>query len=102
MRIIALKRIREYMAAHARARVSLEEWVAKTQSANWKNLGELRATFPKADVVKVASGREVVVFNIGGNAFRMIGAVHFRTGIVFVLRFMTHAEYSKDARKDTL
>lgn len=49
MRIIAVKRIREYMNGYARAKVSLEEWVAKTQAAGWSGLSDLRATFPAAD-----------------------------------------------------
>jgi mRNA interferase HigB len=44
----------------------------------------------------------VVVFNVGGDDFRLVCAVHFNTGMVFALRFMTHAEYSKDAWKDEL
>ena len=39
---------------------------------------------------------------IGGNDFRLIAAVHFNTKVVFVLRFMTHAEYDKNTWKDDL
>jgi mRNA interferase HigB len=53
-------------------------------------------------MVRVQSGRNVVVFNIGGNDFRLVCAVHFNTEMVFALRFMTHAEYSKDAWKNEL
>jgi hypothetical protein len=35
------------------------------------------------------------VFNIGGDAFRLITVIHCNRGIVFIRRFMTHAEYSK-------
>ena len=52
--------------------------------------------------MRVASGRTVVVFNIAGNHFRLIAAVHYATAIVFALRFLTHAEYSKDTWKDDL
>lgn len=102
MRVIKVKRIQDYMADHASAKRSLEDWLAKTLVAKWKDFNDLRSTFAKADQVKVASGKTVIVFNIGGNNFRMITAVHFNTGIVFVLRFMTHAEYSKDSWKETL
>jgi mRNA interferase HigB len=68
----------------------------------WGNLAELRRTLPAADPVKVASGRRVIVFNIGGNAFRLIAALHFNTGHAYALAFMTHAEYSKDRWRNTL
>jgi len=44
----------------------------------------------------------VFVFNISGNAFRLIAAIHFNTGLVYALTFMSHAEYSKDHWKHTL
>jgi len=102
MRIIKVSRIQEFARLHPRAKPSLTEWLAKALATRWGDFNELRGTFPKADHVKVASGKTVVVFNVGGNNFRMIGGVHFNTGFVFILRFMTHAEYDKDQWKETL
>jgi hypothetical protein len=48
-----------------------------------------------ADAVKVGSGRPVVVFDIAGNKFRLLTAIHYNLKKVFVLRFLTHAQYSK-------
>lgn len=48
------------------------------------------------------SGRQVLVFNIRRNDYRLIVATHFNRQIVYTLRFMTHAEYSKDDWKETL
>lgn len=64
-------------------------------------LREVVTTLSK-EQVKVASGRTVLVFNISGNAFRLIAAMHFNRGLVFALAFISHAEYSKDRWKDTL
>lgn len=68
----------------------------------WGSFAELRRTFPSADLVAVSSGRKVLVFNVGGNEFRLVCAVHFNTGMVFALRLLTHADYSKDAWKNEL
>ena len=46
--------------------------------------------------------QSVVVFNIHGDAFRLVCALHYNTGKAFLLRFLTHAEYSKDRWKDEL
>lgn len=53
-------------------------------------------------MVKVESRRSVFVFNIAGNHFRLIAAVHFNTGRVFLLDFLSHAEYSKEVWKKNL
>lgn len=95
LRIIKPSRIREYAVRHAGARSSLEGWLATVRHAEWKRFLAVRQTFGSADAVRVNSGKTVVVFNIGGNAYRLICAIHYNLGKVFVLRFLTHADYSK-------
>lgn len=63
---------------------------------------DVRRTFPSADMVTVASGRQVIVFNVCGNEFRLIVAVHFDRQKVFILRLLSHAEYSKENWKAEL
>ena len=46
--------------------------------------------------------RERIVFNIKGNRYRLIVAIHYDRQLVYVLRFLTHAEYSKDMWKNQL
>jgi len=62
----------------------------------------LRRSFPDADMVRVKSERNVIVFNIRKNEFRLITAIHFNRQILYTLRLLTHAEYSKDRWKDAL
>ena len=102
MKIIKPATVHKWARSHPAARPSLAGWLGLVQAGSWRNFKMLRTVFPQADQVKVASGRNVVVFNISGNKFRLIAAVHFNTQIVFALRFMTHAEYSKDQWKETL
>jgi len=58
--------------------------------------------FRSADEVKVASHRTVVVFNIAGNPYRWVAAIHYNLGKVFVLMLLTHAQYGKGRWKDGL
>lgn len=102
MRIIKPSTVRQWMRQHPAASSGLEGWLAIIQAARWSSLAELKRTYPSADQVKTASKRLVIVFNISGNKFRLIAAVHFNTGVVFALRFLSHAEYSKDHWKDLL
>ncbi len=39
--------------------------------------------------------RNVIVFNLGGTKYRLITALHYDRGIAYILRFLTHADYSK-------
>lgn len=102
MRVIKPVTVRGWMREHPTAKPGLEWWLEAVQRGTWRNLPELRRTFPAADPVKVASGRLVFVFNVSGNAYRLIAAVHFNTGLVYALAFMSHAEYSKNRWKTTL
>ena len=87
---------------HPPAARHLEVWRTTVKAAAWCNLVDVRRSYPEADVVKVHSGRTVLVFNLRRNDYRLIAAAHFNRQIVYTLRFMTHAEYSKDRWKDTL
>lgn len=53
-------------------------------------------------MVKVGSLKPVIVFNIAGNRYRLIAALHFNKDRLFLLDFLTHADYSKDAWKNRL
>ncbi len=80
----------------------LEVWCKTVRAATWRNLVEVRKSYPDTDAVKVRSGRQVLVFNLRRNDYRLIAAAHFNRRIIYTLRLLTHAEYSKDRWKETL
>lgn len=94
MRIISKARLLEFWEIQKRARKPLEEWYAITSQAQWKGFDDLGKIFPSADLVTVKSGKTVIVFNIGGNKYRLVAAIHYNTQKVFILDVMTHADYS--------
>jgi mRNA interferase HigB len=102
MRIIKPARIREFAARYPDAAESLYRWLRITRHASWTSLVEIRRFFASADETLVGSGRPVVIFNIRGNNYRLITAVHYNRSAIFVLKFLTHAEYSKDTWKNNL
>ena len=87
---------------YPKAASPLATWSRLTLAARWGGLGDTRKTYPHADQVKVRSGRVVTVFNICGNDFRLITAIHYDRQKVFILNFLTHAEYSRSSWKDRL
>jgi mRNA interferase HigB len=102
MKILKILRVREYARVHAAAFANLERWITLTKAAHWTDFKDVKSTFDSADAVEVDSGRIVVVFNVSGNKFRLITAIHYNVSKVFVLRFLTHAEYSKNKWKQEL
>ncbi|MBI3020406.1 MAG: type II toxin-antitoxin system HigB family toxin [Candidatus Omnitrophica bacterium] len=74
---------------------SLTAWHREMRSGKYTTFHELRAVFPKADKV----GNKIV-FNVGGNKYRLIAAIHFNRGKVFVRHVLTHKEYDEGKWKD--
>jgi mRNA interferase HigB len=99
MRIIAESRLREFGDEYRDAKSAIGAFAKVAKRARWSNLTDVRRTYPHADPVRVASGKVVTVFNIRGNHYRLITAVHYNTGLLYVLRFLPHSEYSKDLWK---
>jgi mRNA interferase HigB len=102
VRIIKEKFLRDSAEQYSKAAKYLAAWVKTVRAAEWRSLTELRASYPSADVVLAASQKPVIVFNVCGNTYRLIVAMHFDRQIAYTLRFLTHADYSKDKWKDEL
>lgn len=92
----------EFGLRHSDAATALDHWYRIARRAHWTSLNAVGVGFPHADLVKVASGHVATVFNIAGNKYRLVTAIHFNRQIVYTLRIMTHAEYSRAKWKDEL
>lgn len=102
VRLIKRSTLRHYASRFSKADRALNDWARLVLSGKWQNLVETRRMFPHADQVKVKSGKVVTVFNVCGNDFRLITAIHYDRQKVFVLNFLTHAEYSCEHWKTRL
>ena len=102
MRIIGRRRLREFWGDHSDAEEPLKRWYFLTKNATWKTPSDVTQTFGSADLVSVESGNTVTVFNVGGNKYRLVAAIHYDYSRVFVLRVMTHDEYNTDKWKEEL
>lgn len=111
MRVIKKGKLAEFFRKHQQGKQPLLNWHNVVKRAHWRSLAEMRATFPSADEVRVASGRKAVVFDIKGG-YRLITAVHYQRtvrdqngkaieveGKVYLFYFLTHAEYDKESWK---
>lgn len=102
MRIVSRRRLREFWQQDPRSKSSLTQWFNATRAARWSSLADARATFRHADPVRVRSGNTVTVFNVGGNNYRLVCAVHYDRQTVYVLRVMSHAAYDRSRWKEEL
>lgn len=95
MHIITKKRLREFWKKHPQAETPLINWYKLVKKAEWKNLAETRSDFPQADLVGVCT-----VFNIGGNKYRLISKIFYRSKKVLIRFVLTHREYDDEKFKD--
>jgi len=86
------KFLRDATDQYPKAAKYLAAWAKTVRLAAWRSLADVRRTYPSADMVVVGSGKPALVFNVCGNTYRLIVAVHFDRQIAYTLRFLTHAE----------
>ena len=91
MRIIALRALREFWKKRPDAEVPLRAWYALASRAGWRSPADVKAAYRNASFL--ANNR--VVFNIKGNDYRLIVAVHYNRGLMFVRFVGTHQEYDR-------
>jgi mRNA interferase HigB len=44
--------------------------------------------------------KNFVIFDIGGNKYRLITCINYKKKAIYIREFLTHAEYSKDNWKN--
>lgn len=91
MRIVALGTLRDFWFQRPEAELPLRSWYALASRAQWSSPADVRAAYRTASFV--AGNR--IDFNIGGNRFRMVVAVHYNRRALFVRVVGTHAEYDR-------
>lgn len=97
MRIISKKKLRDYYVNNPQAKLPLVTWYYKLNNITPKNLTEIRRTFNSADPV-----HGYTVFNVGGNNYRLVTALHYNTQRCYIRKIWTHAEYSKVINQEKL
>lgn len=90
MRVISPKMLREFWDDHPDARRPLTNWRRVTVKAEWKTFDDVRRSFATADRYK-----QFTIFDIGGNKYRLIAAIHYNTGLVYIRHVLTHAQYTR-------
>lgn len=90
MHIVSRKALQQFSTKHPNAKIPLARWYKIVKNANFRSWNDVRVVFPSADKV----GNKVV-FNVGGNNYRLIVVMEFNKGRVFVRHVLTHQEYDR-------
>lgn len=97
MRIHLIKKqsLESFAEKHPRSKAPFAFWLTAVKYADWQQPTDIQKTFGAADLLGKSSDR--VVFDIGGNNFRLICKYHFGLSQVhlFVCWIGTHTAYTE-------
>ena len=94
MRVIAVSTLKVFWATnpdYADAKDPVLAWYRYALNADWASPADLKADFAQASILK--DGR--VVFNIGGNKYRLVVWVNYRHRVVYIRFLGTHRQYDR-------
>lgn len=94
MHVISYSKIRLFAEKHADSLSALSAWYQIVSKTDFSSFNQLRQAFPSADQVE-----RCTVFNIGGNKYRLIAAIHYNRKKIYIRNILTHAEYDKEGWK---
>jgi mRNA interferase HigB len=93
MRIISRKALREFWERreYADAEQPLKAWFQEASKADWVSPAAVKNAYGNASIV----GGSRVVFNIGGNKYRLVVKVNYPYRVIYVRFIGTHRQYDQ-------
>lgn len=93
MRVISRRTIKEFYSQpeYRDSKGPLEAWYSEAKHAEWEKPAAIKQKYGTASII--ANNR--VVFNIGGNTYRLVVKIHYNTGIIYIRFVGTHEEYDE-------
>ena len=90
-RIFAKSTLREFWLTSPDSEQYLKTWFDTTMNSNWKTPNDVKMTYANASILK----ENRIIFNIKGNAYRLVAKFNFEKQWVFIRFIGTHSEYDK-------
>jgi mRNA interferase HigB len=91
VRVISPKALRDFWRRHPDAETPLRTWLSVNGAAAWSGPAEIKAAYASASFL----GGDRVVFNIGGNKYRLVVQFNFRKRIAYIRFIGTHRDYDR-------
>ncbi|HZZ76928.1 MAG TPA: type II toxin-antitoxin system HigB family toxin [Gemmataceae bacterium] len=97
MRVFSKKALRDFWLnpKHRRSQQPLMQWYQVVSDAEWRQFSDVRKTFNNCDQVG-----SKVVFDVGGNNYRIIAVIDYERQRVYVRAVLDHKEYDKGTWKN--
>jgi len=96
MHVVKKKTLQAFWLRHRQAETPLRAWLKDAEQARWRSMHDIKAYARTADVV----GDNRVVFNIGGNKYRLVVLCLLAKGRLYIRFVGTHAQYDRiDAKR---
>lgn len=89
MRIIAISQLKSFWQKYPDSEQPLLAWIDEARNADWSTPTDIKEQFRSTSILK--SRR--VVFNIKGNDYRLVVAVAYRYGALYIKFVGTHKQY---------
>ena len=102
MNVVGTELIEEFCKGNERAKKAFDKWLPMVENAQWTKRMDAKATFPATDPWTGASGTEYLIFEIGGNKYRVIARPVFKTQTLIIMAVMGHDEYQAGRWKEGL
>jgi mRNA interferase HigB len=90
MWVITEKRLRDFYRKHPESKTALLAWRKLIKQGRFKDFNALKRVFATADYSK-----GLVIFDVGGNNYRIIADVVYNKGRIYIKEVLTHNEYDK-------
>lgn len=90
MRIISKRRLQEFWREYPSSEQPLLSWYEIVKRVDWENFSDVRGSFRHADIY-----RDCVIFDIGGNKFRLITKIRYKKKRIYIRFVLTHSDYDK-------
>ena len=92
MRVFGEAALASFARKHPDARRPLQRFLGIARNADWPQYPAIKQSFPATDY---ASGSGTLIFDIGGNKYRLIARVDFEEQILYIQSVLTHKEYER-------
>jgi mRNA interferase HigB len=96
MHIITRAALKRFSEKHPEAYRPLDRWFRRAKHAQWTSFAEIRKEYGK----RVDQFGPLLIFDIGGNKFRLIVKPEYDWGKLYIRHVLTHAEYSQGTWKN--
>ena len=92
MRVLGEAVVARFAKKHSASLKPLQRFLGIARTADWPHFPALKQSFAAADYMS----NGMVIFNIGGNKYRLMATISFERQILLIEQILTHGEYSRE------